>query len=657
MSNKEIKIPVMYRRALLSPDTINEKNRTVDVVFATETPVLMRDWNISSRQDGFYWEILRCQKENVRMDRINTGAPLLDTHSRYSVKTDVLGVCENGRVENNQCIGTVRFSKRADVEPVFQDVKDKIIQNISNNYRVYQYDEVPMGTDEIPVMAAVDWEPTEISLVSVQADINSRVRDDNKENNQIVIINQKSREMTPEEQAAADAAAANVIIPAAPAAPAAAAAPIVVDAEKERSAATTQERTRVMEITTAVRSAKLDTAFAEKLIKDGITIEKSREMIIAEFAKRDPAEGSDNHVVMGKDKAHEHTREAIVDGLVNRANPGFTPDDKRVEGSRDFQNHSQVDIARHLLIEKGEKVNGLSPSETINRALGTTDYPSLLAAVVNKVLRTAYEIAPMSWKLIATQMNARDFKAMHAIQFGGNITLDKIGEDGEYKSAKLAESAETWSLDTYGKLINITRKALINDDLSGFSRVPFLFGQAACNNECKIMWGLIVDNGLMSDGKNVFHADHKNQKASSGAVPDLAGITAARTLIRRQTGLDGEPLNLMPKYLIGPPELETTILQLVSQAYMATGQGTINPYANVLTPIIEPRLSSAKIWYMAADKSAIDMLVYSYLEGQSGLFTEPRYGFDVDGIQIKVRTDFGGAIVDYRGLYYNKGEA
>jgi hypothetical protein len=318
---------------------------------------------------------------------------------------------------------------------------------------------------------------------------------------------------------------------------------------------------------------------------------------------------------------------------------------------------STVEIARKILSDKGEKVNAFSPSETINRALGTSDYPALLADVVNKVLRRAYEIAPASWKLIATQMNAKDFKALHAIQFGGNVILDKIGEDGEYKSAKLVDGQETWALDTYGKLISITRKALINDDLSGFSRIPQIFGQAAANLEANIMWALIVGNPAMADGNNLFSSDHKNGKLSAGAAPDIAGISVGRTAIRRQTGIDGEILNLVPKYIIVPPELEILALQLTSQSFLANQPASINPFAGILSPVVEPRLVDTSAWYLAADKAIIDILAYSYLEGQQGLFTEPRYGFEVDGLQIKVRTDFGGGLVDFRGLYYNKGKA
>uniref|UniRef100_UPI0010AA5769 phage major capsid protein n=1 Tax=Paracoccus aeridis TaxID=1966466 RepID=UPI0010AA5769 len=42
-----------------------------------------------------------------------------------------------------------------------------------------------------------------------------------------------------------------------------------------------------------------------------------------------------------------------------------------------------------------------------------------------------------------------------------------------------------------------------------------------------------------------------------------------------------------------------------------------------------------------------------YLEGQQGAYIETRNGFDVDGVEIKCRLDFGAKAIDWRGLYKN----
>jgi len=51
----------------------------------------------------------------------------------------------------------------------------------------------------------------------------------------------------------------------------------------------------------------------------------------------------------------------------------------------------------------------------------------------------------------------------------------------------------------------------------------------------------------------------------------------------------------------------------------------------------------------------IDTIEYAYLEGQEGAYVESRNGFDVDGVEIKCRLDFGAKAIDWRGLYKNPG--
>ncbi len=58
-------------------------------------------------------------------------------------------------------------------------------------------------------------------------------------------------------------------------------------------------------------------------------------------------------------------------------------------------------------------------------------------------------------------------------------------------------------------------------------------------------------------------------------------------------------------------------------------------------------------WFMVADPSQIDTIEYCYLEGQQGVYIETRYGFEVDGVEIKARLDFAAAAVEPRGLQKN----
>lgn len=664
-NEKKTKQPVKHVRAAFVADTFDEEARTVEVVFATDTPVLMRTW------DGPFYEVLSFEPSHVRLDRLNAGGPLLDQHNTYGGVTEQLGVVDKAWVVGNkEGRAIVRFSKRADVEGVFTDVRDGIIKNVSILYRVYKYQEEPRAEgQEIPTYRAIDWEPMEVSFVTVPADYNAGVRADAPENNDIEIeflpntnTNQNRQKMTPEEIKKLEEAAAQRALDSVK--------DQILSPEKlaeMRTAAVDGERMRAKGIADAARAAKLTDEFANNLINNGTSIDEARKLIIEEFAKNDPNKGQRGDFQIIRDET-ETERSAIEVALLKRAAPslvvapGATASEKEKAahaGADNFRSYTLLDFCRHFLIAKGEQTGRYSKNEIVARAMATGDFPLLLANVANKTLRRAYGAAPQTWRALASQMDAPDFKEMSEIQVGGKTQLLKVVEGGEFKTGKMTEGKETFSLATYGRIMSISRQAIINDDLGGFTRMSELIGRAVADLESDTVWALLTANSgggvKMGDNKNLFHADHGNL-AASGTAMDLTSLSAARLALRKQTGLDGEKLNLTPTYLIVTPEKQTLAEQLMSSAYNPTTQTNNNVLAGKFGIIVEDRLSdiAETNWLMAADPAQIDMLRFGYLSGE-GLYTETRNGFEVDGMEMKVRLDFGASARDYRGFYRNPG--
>ena len=183
MSKKTNKINKQYGRALMLPDTVNIEERTVDVTFATEAPVERFGWS----ED--YSEVLVCEPSAVRMDRIDKGLPVIDCHElNVSVHKQI------GRTtkvwfdkEKRQLCATVQFSKRIEVDALFQDVLDGIVRDVSVGYRVFKFEREDNGADKLPTYRAIDWMPFEISFVSVPADSDASVRSSEQENEVEVI--------------------------------------------------------------------------------------------------------------------------------------------------------------------------------------------------------------------------------------------------------------------------------------------------------------------------------------------------------------------------------------------------------------------------------------------------------------------------------------
>ncbi|MGZ5302517.1 MAG: prohead protease/major capsid protein fusion protein [Bacteroidia bacterium] len=639
------------RSAQFLPDTFNADDNTIELIAATESEVMQRTW------EGWVREVLSHENSHVRLQRL-AGANVLDNHNSYgSVSKVVLGVIESAYIKDRQLHVKMRFSTREDVKPVIEDVQGGIIRNISIGYRVYSY-QVTEEVGKTPEYRAIDWEPFEVSFVAVPADYNATVRSNNSEfvatQNEVTIIsNSKTRNM-PEEVVQTPAATAT---PAAAAPAANAPAETPVNAEQERSLATAAATQRSVDILSACRAANLGADYAETLIKDpAVTIDKARQMIIQKLADNQPAATRSVSVaIIGEDEQVKE-RKAIEYAMMSRTHPGQyqigIANNQDSTLAANYRGISVLDAARLLLKQRGIAVEGFNKQDLYVRSMSTSDFPNLLSNIANKILRKEYEQTPQTFKALAMQQNLPDFKLSNGIQFGGDVTFDEVKEGAEFKYGSLTETVDNWKLSTYGKILKMTRQMIINDDLGAFARIARRIAVGASENESNLFWALITGNVTVGSAA-LFHSTHGNL-AASGAVLDATSMSAARTAMRRQKGLTTKELIVVnPKYIVVAPEQEMAADQLLTNITPNTA-GTVNPFTNAgLQKIVEVRLASPS-WYVFAGNE-IESFTYGYLEGNEGLYTEMRYGFESDGVEIKARQDFGVKAWDWRGSYKNPG--
>lgn len=703
-----IDLPLQTRADVrLQADTIDAEARTVEVVWSTGATVRRRDLWTGRRYD----EVLSLDPRHVDLSRLNNGAPLLNAHGAFDLE-GVIGVVERAWIARSsdsfEGRAQVRFSARDDVEPLWQDVRAGIIRNVSVGYVVRTY-EVTEQDGQVPVWRAIDWQPLELSAVPVGADGGASFRQGQgltpcrllgarrtpsitrAQDAQQPESKPMDQRMTADTDAVADAVTSRQADGdtvtrerAEPAVPQASAAerqaqtrsdsatlersdrPPHSDCGADPAAAediarrvVAEERARIAGIYDAARKLGLDQAVADTLVRDGIALYAARGLLIDQAAERDRQVETRPHIRTGGLDEREVRRGAVETALLHRFDPHrYAMNDT----ARDWRGYSLIEMARTFLEGEGVRVRGLSRDEIATRALHTTsDFPAILAAVTNKTLRDAYEAAPRTFPPLARRATAADFKEMHRLQLGEAPQLEKVGESGEFKRGSMGEGKESYRVETWGKDIGITRQVIINDDLDAFTRIPALFGTAAATLESDVVWGIVTANPNMADGVALFHATHKNL-AGTGTALDVASLGKARAQMAKQTGLDGRTvLNIRPAFLVVPSSLELTAEQLIAQNLVPAKSTDVVPQSiRSLAVIAEPRLdpaSGAVPWYLFASPSSIDTIEYAYLEGQDGVYIETRMGFDVDGVEIKARLDFGAKAIDWRGLFKNVGVA
>lgn len=374
---------------------------------------------------------------------------------------------------------------------------------------------------------------------------------------------------------------------------------------------------------------------------------------------------------MVKTTLHPHQVAKRTQGMVDALHQRINPSAQMTQEGAVYRSMSLIEMAREFFEMHGVNTRGMSRFEVAGHALqfrnggmmGTGDFTSLLANVAGKRLRDAYQENPGTYTLWARRApDAMDFKPIQAVQMFGAPDLLRTNEHGEFQYGHMQDGGETYAVLTYGRIVTLTRQAMVNDDLRGFDRLIQSFAASARRLENRAVYGQLTANANLSDGVALFDtAIHKNLATGAGSALQFSSLSAGRAAMRLQKGLAGEELNLAPSFLIVPAALEQTAYQLTSSQYTPATTSAINEFRQggrtSLAPIVEPLLdgSSATSWYLAADSSQGDTVEYCYLGGADGPVIESKPSFSQDGVSFRCRLDFAAKAVDFRGVYCGAG--
>ena len=581
----------LTRQADFQANSYNAETRTFSAVIATATPVMRQD------ATGPFAEVLPAEAFDLSAQSL----PVLDSHNTATVRA-ILGRTLAIRREGDSIVADLQLSAAEDVAPIGQRIADGTLRGISIGYRVAGWVTRREGGQR--VKSATRATLTEVTLTSNPADPNAGVRQ------------QKDGKM-----------------------------PKDIDNTEDRAALIQRCRTAHPALTDDWATRMTD---AGEVLTDVEIIEDARETALTARQKRTapvirtaaPA-NDDPAVIMSRQS------EALACRMM-----GTAPS----EAARPFMGYGLADHARERLQAAGVATRGLGTEEMFTRSMhGTSDFTELLTGAGNRVMASAYQVAQSVLKQLARQRTANDFRAMSILKLGEFSGLQKVTEQGEIKALTAGEAKEGYSLETFGGLFSLTRKALINDDLGAFGRWGEMMGRAAAETEAAQLLALLTQGSgagpIMGDGVRLFHADHGNL-AGAGAAPGELTLSAARLAMRTQKGLDGtSPINVVPRFLVVGPALETTAEKLLASIYAAT-TADVQPIRLAL--LVEPRITGNG-WYVFGDPATAPVLEYAYLSSAPGPQLSSRDGWEVLGREFRVVLDFGCGAVDHRGAYRNPG--
>lgn len=613
-------------------DNVDTDSRTVELSFSSETPY--GRW--------FGDEILCHDEECINLERFNNGlGTVLFNHDRDAV----VGHIEKVWIEDNRGKALVRFDEDEQSETIFQKVQSGTLQGVSVGYSIKRY-EVLDDKDSVSsngrfkgpdTYVVTDWEPLEISIVSVPADPTVGVGRSAEEIHTSIDTQEDTKSMDEKEILKTEDVKSTE--------------PVETGITKaDLAKAMEQERKRTSEITALFRD--FDVEGADEAIVMGVSVDEARAMVMDQLRARNKGVS----VTMGEAESDKF-RAAAQDAVLMAAGLPVT---EPAPGASELRGHSMIELARESLQrECGTKANFGDNMEMARAAINSTStFPAIMSNLADKSVMNGFNEAETTFQIWAGKGSNRDFKeaARVALSEAGNLEL--VPEGGQFQQDVFGEASARTKVATYGKIFSLTRQAIINDDLGLFSKIATKYGSAAKRLVNKMVYAQLTGTVKMQDNVALFDAKHGNV-ATTGEALSLKAIAKAITAMRRQKGITGAAnLNITPKYLVVPPELEVTAYQIVNStaAVDGTNSGVVNPYKGRFVVVADAELTDPDAWYLVADASQHDTIEVTYLNGVETPRLETRQGFDVDGIEYKVAFDVGVDAIDFRGLYKNDGK-
>lgn len=657
----------MYVPVNIKPNSYNPETRTLIASFASEYPVKRYSW----RNDEEYLEVLEMSEAAGDLSRINKGAPALRNHRAHE---DPVGRTLRGWFEGKEALAEIQLSGREDLAGFRQDVEEGIICNMSFGYVVEEYVPQP-STDrtKIRTYLATKWTPHEVTFATVPADPTVGVRSltpeegDDKEEFYITTINEE--EMTTTKTGAAvppstdpeEEGTRSLKPPVTP--------PTPVDAAKIAEEAGKAERTRGIEIREAVRTAKLDDSLAEGWINDGTPIDQVRKLVIEKWAAADPANGvrTESNAAVKTDQADKDILVRSTGLLVKGNYSDLTKlDPQLVKEANVYRHYSLLDMARMCLEDIGIRTIGMRSSEIAERAIteSSSGFPVLLGNIVHQVLLNPRAIAADTWRETASIMSVSDFREHRFLRTWGLTNLDEIKENQEINNKPIADgTGEKISIGTYGNIINMSRRMIVNDELDAFARGAANMVRAYWRTiETKYYQRLLENGGfgpLMADGLPLFDAAHGNlNTAATMTAAELDKMRLTMGAQKDEGSLDF--LDLRPSILLTTMTLEKTAKQYNEAKFDMDATGA-NKYAkpSVSEGLFEKIVASPRIaansYYAFAKPEEEPTMVVAFLNGEQGPSVTRHEPWKQEGVEFKIIGDFGIGAVGTKGAVLNKG--
>ena len=299
----------------------------------------------------------------------------------------------------------------------------------------------------------------------------------------------------------------------------------------------------------------------------------------------------------------------------------------------------------------------------IEAGWSTVDIGGILSNVANKFLLEGFFSVERTWRNICAVRNVSDFKTVTSYRLIGKDQYEQVTPGGELKHGTLGTEQYSNKAETFGLMLSIDRRDIINDDLGAITTVPRKLGRGSGLKINDVFWTTFLNNA------SFFSVGNKNYNAGTDTVLTIDGLTKAEVTFLDQVDSDGKPIGVMPSILLVPTALSAVGTQLYKSVELRDNT------ANAKSPINNPHQgkfrvevsrylansqytgNSSKAWYLLSESNDLPVIEVAFLNGQESPTIETAEAdFNVLGVKMRGYHDFGVALQDPRGGVKMKGE-
>lgn len=446
---KKIRTGIFKRSYELRADDVNEESREVGIAFSSEEGV----------ERWFGNEVLDHSASSVRLGRLSDGGPLLVDHD----PTDHVGTVESASIGSDR-VGraVVRFGRSERANEIFNDVVDGIRKHISVGYRIHKMQPEEEVEDSF---RAVDWEPYEVSLVSIPADASVGVGRNASEDFETEIETKEEPVMTEEVKIET---------------------PVVVDVAAERDAVRKDEMNRIKGIE-ALGSMHNEKEMAREFISEGKGVDAFRAALLDQIKDRPEVERPE--IGMSEKESRSFSFFRAINALAN-------PTDRRAQDAAGFEFEASAAAADRL----GREPSGFFVPEDVLRAKRDLTVGTATAGgntVATELLADSFiDKLDNSMAVVASGATVlRDLNGNVAIpRATGGATAYWVAESGNVTESQQAFDQVTMTPKTVGAYTEISRKLLLQSSIDV---------EAFVRNDLALRLAIAIDNkALEGDGSS-----------------------------------------------------------------------------------------------------------------------------------------------------------